>query len=235
MLVAIFGLFNLITAIFVDNVVAAANVDFRMMKKRRRKDKEMVAMKVKHLVQCLWEKQKGKKRYSQAAFNINAAADMAISDTSFNDMILDGEVQDLFADLGIDRDELPDLFEILDADGSGQLDLKELVSGVLKLRGDAKKSDVVSVAFVARSMQASLTSFGSLLKEDFNLILKYFEEMKGLMKASEADFHRVANNCEQSVTELAMFQENSRYLATKVEDELLPPSYSVTGELLSHV
>lgn len=55
----------------------------------------------------------------------------------------DVEVQACFAQLGIDEADCMDLFDALDADRNGSLELQELVKGLLLMRGMVKKTDIV--------------------------------------------------------------------------------------------
>merc|ERR1712159_446154 len=45
------------------------------------------------------------------------------------------------------------LFDILDADGSADLEVAELVQGLLRVRGEARKSDVIGVVLAVRKLQ----------------------------------------------------------------------------------
>jgi len=45
------------------------------------------------------------------------------------------------------------LFDIFDADGSGELHVVELVQGLLKVRGEARKSDILAALLSVRSLQ----------------------------------------------------------------------------------
>merc|ERR1712060_644880 len=54
-----------------------------------------------------------------------------------------------------DEDQI-DIFETLDVDGSGTVDLEELIVGVNKMRGDARRSDVVGISLQVRAIQAKL-------------------------------------------------------------------------------
>lgn len=49
-----------------------------------------------------------------------------------------------------------DLFDTLDVDGGGTIDLDEMIIGISKLRGDARRSDIVGVGLKVRSIQADL-------------------------------------------------------------------------------
>lgn len=55
------------------------------------------------------------------------------------------EVMKLLHEVGIDLRQAENLFDILDYDGSGSLDVAEFVEGVMKARGDAKAKDVLAV------------------------------------------------------------------------------------------
>merc|ERR1712228_515227 len=58
-----------------------------------------------------------------------------------------------------------DLFETLDVDGGGTIDLEELIIGISKLRGEARRSDVVGVKLIARSIQSVLTNVLKLVED----------------------------------------------------------------------
>ena len=60
-------------------------------------------------------------------------------------------------DLDIPEHEQVDLFDTLDADGGGTIELDEFVVGISKLRGDARRSDIVQVGLIARNIQLCLT------------------------------------------------------------------------------
>ena len=58
-------------------------------------------------------------------------------------IIQDRGVQKLMNELDLPPDRA-NMFEIIDADGSGTLQLPELLHGLLKMRGDISKSDAVA-------------------------------------------------------------------------------------------
>merc|ERR1712176_1140349 len=64
--------------------------------------------------------------------------------------------QDLLKDLDIADEDQLDLFETLDVDGGGTIDLEEFVVGLSRLRGDPRRSDIVSVNLIVRSIQMAL-------------------------------------------------------------------------------
>ena len=63
----------------------------------------------------------------------------------------DRQVQRLMDDLDLPPDRA-NLFEALDADGSGTLHVAELVQGLLKVRGDLKKTDTVATLLATKAV-----------------------------------------------------------------------------------
>jgi len=78
--------------------------------------------------------------------------DLEITRDLFHVVVQDRDVQKLMDDLDIPPDRAG-LFDILDADGSGGLHVTELVQGLLKVRGEARKSDVVASLLAVRAVQ----------------------------------------------------------------------------------
>jgi len=81
--------------------------------------------------------------------------DMTISKDLFLLVIQDPSVQRLFDELEIPADRAQ-LFDVLDADGSGGIQVTELVQGLLKVRGDPRKSDIVATLLSVRAVQDML-------------------------------------------------------------------------------
>eukprot|EP00435_Cladocopium_sp_Y103_P043714 s1710_g12.t1 len=78
---------------------------------------------------------------------------IAINKDLFLLVIQDRQVQVLMDDLDLPPDRA-NLFEIIDADGSGTLQITELVQGLLKIRGEINKSDAVAALLVSQSVQS---------------------------------------------------------------------------------
>merc|ERR1719335_213384 len=67
----------------------------------------------------------------------------------------DSEVQKLMDDLDIPSDRAR-LIDVLDADGSNSLQVVEPVQGLLKVRGEARKSDAVATLLAIRAVQEQM-------------------------------------------------------------------------------
>ncbi|CAK9096964.1 unnamed protein product [Durusdinium trenchii] len=77
---------------------------------------------------------------------------IAITKELFLLIIQDQSVQFLMDELELPHDRA-NLFEIIDADGSGTLHVTELVQGLLKIRGEVKKSDAVATLLATKAIQ----------------------------------------------------------------------------------
>merc|ERR1712241_729332 len=75
----------------------------------------------------------------------------------FEETMMDPEAPKLLEDLDVAEEDRIGLFDVLDADGGGTLQLLEIIRGVLKLRGEPRRSDVVQVGLMLRSLQDSLS------------------------------------------------------------------------------
>eukprot|EP00439_Symbiodinium_sp_Y106_P043730 s762_g5.t1 len=79
-------------------------------------------------------------------------SDIEISKDLFLLVIQDRQVQELMDELDLPP-ERATLFEVIDADGSGTLQITELVQGLLKIRGDISKSDTVAALLATKAVQ----------------------------------------------------------------------------------
>eukprot|EP00439_Symbiodinium_sp_Y106_P064331 s295_g10.t1 len=80
------------------------------------------------------------------------SAARAITKELFLLVIQDRGVQQLMDELDLPPDRA-NLFEVIDADGSGTLHIAELVQGLLKIRGEINKSDTVAALLAAKAVQ----------------------------------------------------------------------------------
>jgi len=171
-----FGLFNVIAAIFVENTLAAAKFNTVLHKRQRLLDRQMFAEKAAALIHFVWsvhmrrsqdpewdvagstvsERRLDERIDHLTERDIDTAGDLHISPEFFTFLRTFSEFKRLLEDLDIADEDQVDLFDTLDVDGGGTIDLEELVVGISKLRGDARRSDIVGVSLVVRSIQADM-------------------------------------------------------------------------------
>jgi len=171
------GLFNVIAAIFVENTLAAAKCNNNVHKRQRLLDTQMFAEKAAELVRLVWSVHvhkltdpswdvactPHKERNLQdlvvvpmSDLDIEEASTLQITPQLFNFLRTFKEFKVMLEELDISDEDQLDLFDTLDVDGGGTIDLEEMIVGLSKLRGDARRSDIVCVGLVVRSIQADL-------------------------------------------------------------------------------
>lgn len=185
-----FGIFNLITALYIESTLEAAKQG-ASNPEQGRNQAVRVATIVKKLLQrmsflyrllqdvpskpqsyMLSENGANESRtWRGSVINMNASAhddcdaDLEITKENFLAMMSDAVVQKHLDELDVPVNRMH-LFDVLDADGSGSLIFSELVQGLLATRGEPKKSDTVACLLSVRNMQEMLTTHHSeFLKE----------------------------------------------------------------------
>mmetsp|Transcript_23265 Transcript_23265/g.62093 ORF Transcript_23265/g.62093 Transcript_23265/m.62093 type:complete len:591 (-) Transcript_23265:86-1858(-) len=167
-----FGLFNVIVAIFVENVMGAAKTNDQLVKKQRLRDQTYLGDKMVELLMVVWDTyQKDQQvEHVRASHNlslsqlVSLAAPMEISPALFDKLRHTSKVKEILSDLDVADEDQANLFETLDVDGSGTIDVEELCEGIAKLRGDARRSDIVGVNLQIRNLQWSLHHVMSLIE-----------------------------------------------------------------------
>jgi hypothetical protein len=168
-----FGLFNVIVAIYVENIVSAAKFDDARKKQTRLQDQEMFKEKSLELAMLAWSYKTGNDLSKLDLcnpenidhINLQYLYDMEITEAEFARLVDYHGFSDLLSDLDIAKEDQQNLFETLDVDQSGTLDVNELVKGIDKLRGDARKAETVSVLLVVRHMNEKLATVSEALDD----------------------------------------------------------------------
>jgi len=179
-----FGLFNLIMAVFVQTTMENARVD----ECRRRRVREAESVQVaKRLQRLLFEFCHANNRTSASSDNLvprlsfrDAASmvEMQVSRELFEIVIADPRTTPLLEDLEIQVSDPMNLFDALDADGNGILDVSELVGGLMKLRGAAEKSDVIAAVVSVRSLQERFAHFEDLTVQNWKKMHASLERLE---------------------------------------------------------
>jgi hypothetical protein len=147
------GLFNVISAIFVDVAIRAASEANATKRLERLNSEKLMSVNASILVRQV------------AARACSNAASAKLSD-SFEDLmalevdrsVLDAVVKEPEAvralnSLDIDPDDHNKLSDILDPDHGGTVSVIDLVNGLQRLRGEPRRSDIISVNLMIRSLQ----------------------------------------------------------------------------------
>lgn len=105
----------------------------------------------------------------------------------------------LLQQMDIETSNRDELFDVLDADMSGELDLNELIVGLMSLRGPAEKKDIVGSLLCARVTQ-------QVIKELQDESVLRLQSMEGLIWDINESLNKCTEGltiCTQSVTEFA--------------------------------
>jgi len=164
-----FGVFNLIMAIFIDNVVTGS-VARKQAELGESRDRMQVLIedtfaklilnqspelredtladrmeKVMHKISPELKKVRNSVKPPKSAFE-SLPKDTSVSRDVFNLWLQDPEVGKLLDEAGIDTANKFELFDVLDSDMGGQLDVVEIIQGLMTLRGPVTKADIVAMS-----------------------------------------------------------------------------------------
>merc|ERR1712050_242038 len=106
----------------------------------------------------------------------------------FEDLRTYNEFQEILRDLDIADEDQLDLFDTLDVDGGGTIDLEELIVGISKLRGDARRSDIIGVNLITRNLQTALLELATTvqqMQDAQGMVLRTCRNMSHRMNVSQ--------------------------------------------------
>eukprot|EP00929_Paragymnodinium_shiwhaense_P114170 TRINITY_DN824_c0_g4_i2.p1 TRINITY_DN824_c0_g4~~TRINITY_DN824_c0_g4_i2.p1 ORF type:complete len:701 (-),score=123.91 TRINITY_DN824_c0_g4_i2:418-2466(-) len=147
------GLFNVISAVFVDATLAAAEKLRYSQKKARLKDEDLWCTRIFTLVRKLAERKDLDIQTDPTLIDVlEHIYELDVETTTMRDMVADPDVQRALTDLEIDPEDHEQLAEILDPDQGGSITIIELIDGLKRLRGDPKRSDIVQLDLMLRSI-----------------------------------------------------------------------------------
>lgn len=168
------GIFNVILAVYVDITMKAAKENDAVNAEQYSRESIRVAKTTRELLKkfsaayrLFNDMDTWKESSSWGArldlgragmFNETEMDKIAITKELFLLIVQDSAVQKLMDELDLPPDRA-NLFEIIDADGSGTLQITELLHGLLKIRGDLSKSDAVASLLATRAVQNMLSDF----------------------------------------------------------------------------
>jgi len=161
------GIFNVILAVYVDITMKAAKENEAVTAEQYARESIRIARLTRELLKKFAAAHRDFRQMDQKSFDFSQVeinpvpalftdddvhSDIEISKDLFLLVIQDRQVQELMDELDLPP-ERATLFEVIDADGSGTLQITELVQGLLKIRGDISKSDTVAALLATKAVQ----------------------------------------------------------------------------------
>ncbi|CAE8653856.1 unnamed protein product, partial [Polarella glacialis] len=159
------GLFNVISAIFVESTMAAANATAAEKKRARLADEQLLFIQITKLIERILEKSPS--HHITPPFS--EALDMIYQTEVDRDVIDEVVLTDKIAIQALNElDILPQdrarLSDIFDPDNGGTIQVADIAAGIRRLRGDPRRSDIVCVDLMIRAMQPVLAEIMSDVK-----------------------------------------------------------------------
>jgi hypothetical protein len=182
MTVAIFGLFNVITALFVEATLSGLKKTDDERKKAVVYEGKFVRRRLYKLVdrikELLWQGREDLRRLSKkekkdsdgsetCAFDMGEEEVMdqgiSLTDKEYMRVIRDRQVNKLLDDIDVDAMDREGLFDIADSNKNGRVSLPELLDVFIRMRGELKKSDVLSGWVALHALQEKFATFELVL------------------------------------------------------------------------
>jgi len=187
------GIFNVILAVYVDITMRAAKENDIQTAEAYARESIRIARTTRELLKrfvaayhafCDMEENGTpnhhgslKKLPSAALLTEDLMTDVAISKELFLLVIQDKKIQRLMDELDLPPDRA-NLFEVIDADGSGTLQMAELLHGLLKIRGEVNKSDTVASYLATKACQSMVQELKEeSLKTVLEMRAKLYQQM----------------------------------------------------------
>lgn len=187
-----FGLFNVIVAIFVDNVLSAQRFNDQLKVQQRLKDQKFFTDKMSMLIEEVWRvfpptdgTESGPNdgmdfsSFGDAKTILQRASTLNLTLEQWDILRSTAKFTEILFDLDISSEDQINMFDTLDADSNGLLDLNELLDGVAKLRGNARRSDMVQLMLAISNMQSELKKHISVSQQT---IKRHDRMLKSLVK-----------------------------------------------------
>jgi hypothetical protein len=151
------GIFNVISAIFVESTMVAATQMHSAKKQRRFRDKALWSKMVSRLLRLIVERSEALGEVPERMSNmVEKVMDIDVDCKIVDEVVKEEEAIYCLGELDIDRDDHPYLSDILDPDNGGSITITDFVEGIRRLRGDPRRSDIVTVDLMVRALQVTV-------------------------------------------------------------------------------
>jgi len=177
-----FGLFNVITSTYVEKIMVYARHNEAIQKQWRMTDKDAWTESVQDLLLLIYEiyfKSYGDDDAMRSTRStedaMKEATTLEISREFFQELCDDPRFMDVLNNMDISAEDRVDLFDTMDADGGGTLELEEMLMAMAKLRGKPRRSDLVNISLVTRNVQTELRTFLSEMRLFHTAVMERFE------------------------------------------------------------
>jgi len=150
------GIFNVISAIFVESTMNAASALDRAEKNARLADRELWNTRITTLIRAMVEVSELETPTGKLSDASDDIFYVQIKSKLIDELVELEHVKDALDDLDINPDDHKQLSELLDPDHGGTIGVVDFIDGVRRLRGEPRRSDIVNINMMVRSLQAAV-------------------------------------------------------------------------------
>jgi len=187
------GVFNVIAAIFVESTLAAASTLQSQRKTYRLNDVELWSTRIRILIAKLFEHHGTLLDPYTLSESLDSISMVPVTEREFAGFIQDEVVIACLDSLEIDAADHKYLFDILDNDNTGAIFVSQLVDGLQRLRGDPRRSDIITVDLMVRAIQeqtSQLVNGMDTVLEILTVLLKDKKQNDKKHSATSEDIRR---------------------------------------------
>lgn len=159
----VLGLFNVISAIFVEKTLQAAVKDEKVEKAKRLLDSDLWVTRIAKLLRTImrghdpeWD--------GKLSEDVDSILEVSLSEKEFSALVQDEDAAKALDDLDVSREDRGYLAAILDPDSRKAWTVTEIVRGIRALRGEPRRSDIVAVDLLVRSLQSKVADLAKELQ-----------------------------------------------------------------------
>lgn len=187
MISVMFGLFNIITAIFVDSTISGLKHNDVKRKHARQYERRFVKEKLQELLKRIAmlkatrdgnEVRSSRSSAVDRIFNAGARGSqvsvllgqdmvetLQIDEEDFFEVMEDGMVKRLLEDLDVDMFNAADMFDTFDPNGQGYISVSSLVQAIMKLRGEPQKNDLIASWLSVRALHEKVDALQAAIDD----------------------------------------------------------------------
>jgi len=167
------GIFNLIMAVFIDNVSTQQHM------RRLREIGESSRTMQEYVTQVLDSLYHGENTRSSSQFSSfpflarhagkSVSKPFLVTRQIFNKWLGKKEMMELLELIDVETASKHEIFDVLDVNIDGELSRDELVDGLMRLRGPVTKSDIVAIRMKVRHMTQLLYELEAVVRNDYEV------------------------------------------------------------------
>jgi len=164
-------LFNVISATFVESTIEAAATISATKKRERLEDEGLLYTRIATLVRRIMLKATGTDPGQTLTEHLDTIVAAQVPRETIDEVIHDSQAKQALHDLDINPLDHGRLSDIFDPDNGGTIGVMDIAAGIRRLRGEARRSDIVCVDLMLRHVQSILTEMADAISRVESVVL----------------------------------------------------------------